>query len=145
MTESPVGGALAAPVETCASCSKTLTPEDRVASGDRVFCRSCYQGLRAELEAAVARMSEDIPWVNAAAGAVLGGLAGTLLWWGFTVVSHVALGLLAVAIGFLTGWCTVRFAGGKRAGGLQALAIVVATLCFFLATYLVNMTFINQA
>jgi hypothetical protein len=109
-----------------------------------VFCRSCYESLRAELESAVARMSEDIPWVNATAGALLGGLAGTLLWWGFTVVSHIALGLLAVAIGFLTGWCTVRFSGGKRSGGLQALSVSVATLCFFLATYLVNMTFINQ-
>lgn len=144
MTESPVGAA-AAPPESCAQCSKTLTPDDRVASGDRVFCRSCYEGLRAELEAAVARMSEDIPWVNAAAGALLGGLAGTLLWWGFTAVSHIALGLLAVAIGFLTGWCTVRFSGGKRSGGLQALSITVAVLCFFLATYLVNMSFINQA
>src|SRR5438105_11563312 len=113
MSETPAAG-IAAPAETCAQCARTLTPDDRVASGDRVFCRSCYESLRAQLEAAVANMSEDIPWLQASAGAVLGGLAGTLLWWGFTVLAHVAFGLAAVAIGFFTGWCTVKFSGGKR-------------------------------
>jgi len=131
--------------ETCAQCSRVLTPGDRVAAGDRAFCRSCYTTLRAELEQVAAAQSADVPYVNAAVGAVLGGVAGVLAWWGFTVVTKISLGLVAIAIGFLVGHGAVRFAGGKRSGGLQALSIGVALVSFLFATYLVNMTFINQA
>ena len=134
-----------APAETCAQCSKTLSSDDRVESGGRLFCRSCYQSLRVELEQAVAGMSTDINYLNAGVGAVLGGVAGTLLWWGFTVVTHIAFGLVAVAIGFLVGLGAVRFAGGKRSGGLQILSIGVSLVSFCCATYLVNMTFLNKA
>ncbi len=131
--------------ETCAQCGKTLSPEDRVASGDRVFCRSCYASLRAELEQAVTAMSSDVNYFNAAIGAVLGGALGALAWWGFTVATKISFGLVAVVIGYLTGLGAVRFAGGKRSGGLQALSIVVALASYVVATYLVNMTFVNQA
>lgn len=131
--------------ETCAQCGKKLSPDDRVAAGDRVFCRSCYGSLRAELEQAVTGMSADINYVNAAIGALLGGALGALLWWGFTVVTHISLGLVAIAIGFLAGHGAVRFAGEKRSGGLQAIAIGAALASYVLATYLVNMTFANQA
>jgi len=53
--------------------------------------------------------------------------------------------LFAVAIGYLAGHGAVRFAGGKRSGGLQALSIAVALLSYLGAIYLVNMTFINKA
>jgi hypothetical protein len=80
----------------------------------------------------------------AMAGAILGGVLGTLAWWGFTALTHVAFGLVAVAIGFLVGHGAMQFAGGKRAVGLQVLAVTVAAVCFIVATYLVNMTVINQ-
>jgi hypothetical protein len=140
-------GASSSPVaaETCAQCGKTLTHGDRVASGDRVFCRTCYASLRAQLEATVAELSSDINYANATIGAVLGGAAGALLWWGFTAVTHLSLGLVAIAIGYLTGLGAVRFAGGKRSAGLQAISIVVSLASYLVATFLVNMTFLNQA
>jgi hypothetical protein len=145
MTE-PEGGAVAPPaVETCAQCGRTLTADDRVAAGDRVFCRSCYASLRAQVEQAVTAMSTDINYLNAAVGAVLGGTVGALLWWGFTVVTHFSLGLVAIAIGVLTAMGAVKFAGGKRSTGLQGLSVVVALASYVVATYLVNMTFVNKA
>jgi hypothetical protein len=132
-------------VHTCAQCSRTLTADDTVAGGDRLFCRSCYGSLRAELEATVASMSADVNYPQAAVGAVLGGVVGALAWWGFTVLTHIAFGLFAVAIGYLVGHGAVRFTGGKRSGGLQALAIGVSLLSYLFAIYLVNMTFINKA
>ena len=140
--EAAEAGAVAA---TCAQCGKTLTPDDRVAVGGREFCRSCHASLRAELEQAVAAQSSEINYANATLGAVLGGTVGVLAWWGFTVLTHLALGLLAVAIGFLVGLGTVRFAGGKRSVGLQALSITVALIGYSCATYLVNRTFINKS
>ena len=143
--EGEVASSPPATTETCAQCSRALTQDDRVAGGGRVFCRSCHASLRAELEQAVTAMSSNINYVNAAAGAVLGGIAGALVWWGFTVVTHIAFGLIAVVIGLLVGHGAVRFAGGKRSAGLQGLSIGVALASFACATYLVNMTSINKA
>jgi hypothetical protein len=130
---------------SCAQCGTSLTTDNRVASGDRVFCRGCYASLRAELEQAVAVLSTDVPYAKAALGAVLGGVVGVCVWWGFTVITQIAFGLVAVAIGFLVGQGAVRFAGGKRSKGLQGLSIAVALASYAMATYLVNMTFINRA
>ncbi len=129
----------------CAQCAKALVADDTIVAGGRAFCRACYASLRAEIEAAVAATRTDINYVQAAFGAVLGGAAGALAWWGFTVLTHIAFGLFAVAIGFLVGWGTVRFSGGKRSVGLQVLSVAVALCSYLVATYLVNMTFLNQA
>jgi hypothetical protein len=134
----------ATPQAPCARCQKALTDDDRVVAGDRVFCRSCYEVLKFELQRAVAQMSADINYPMAALGAVLGGMAGVLVWWGFTVLTKIGFGLIAVAIGFLVGHGAVRFTGGKRSRGLQILAVVVGALSFLVAAYLVNMTFINE-
>src|SRR5882724_6994682 len=130
---------------TCARCEKTLTEGDRVLAADRAFCRSCYEVLKFELQQAAARMSQDINYPLAALGAVLGGAAGALAWWGFTVLTEIGFGLVAVVIGFLAGHGAVRFAGGKRSAALQAIAVTAGALSFLVAAYLVNMTFINQA
>jgi hypothetical protein len=130
---------------TCARCEKALAEGDRVDADDRAFCRSCYQTLTFELQQALAQMSQDINYPMAALGAVLGGAAGVLAWWGFTALTHIGFGLVAVVIGFLVGHGAVRFAGDKRSAGLQALAVAVGAVAFFVATYLVNMTFINEA
>ncbi|HEV8643855.1 MAG TPA: hypothetical protein VGV13_22535 [Methylomirabilota bacterium] len=129
---------------TCARCEKTLTESDRIEASGRLYCRACYQTLRYQLQQAVGTLSKDVNYPLAVIGAVLGGVVGTLIWWGFTVLTNIAFGLVAVAIGFLVGHGAMRFAGGKRTTGLQVLAILVATISFFAATYLVNMTFINQ-
>ncbi len=130
---------------TCARCSQTLEPADAVQAGSKVFCRSCYEILREQLVNTAREMSSNVNYVNASIGALLGGAVGAALWCGFTVVTHISFGLVAVAIGFLVGQGTVRFAGMKRSQGLQVLAVTVALASFVVATYLVNMTFANQA
>jgi hypothetical protein len=132
------------PADSCAQCGKTLAGDDRVAAGDRSFCRACYETLFQELQRHVAALGSDINYPVAAIGAVLGGVVGSVLWWGLTVVTKIAFGLAAVGIGWLVGQGTVRFAGGKRSTGLQVLAVVVSLASFAVASYLVNMTFINE-
>ena len=132
-------------VETCAECGKLLSPGDRVAAGDKVFCSSCHTMLREQVSTAVRAMSEDIPYLNAAFGAMLCGLGGALVWWGVTVVSGWSLGIVAVGVGWAAGWGTLRFSGGKRSQSLQMLSAGVAAGCWVLATYLVNMTLINRS
>ena len=130
--------------EKCAECGKSLTPGDRVPAGDRLFCTSCHTRLQQELVTAVQAMSEDINYVNATLGALLGAAVGVLAWWGITVATHWSIGLIAVGLGWAVGWGTVRFAGGKRSRALQILSAVVAAVGWVTASYLVNMTFINR-
>ena len=132
------------PADVCAQCGKPLADGDRVVAGDRSFCRACYETLFQELQRSVHALTTDINYPMAAIGAVLGGVAGSVLWWGLTVVTKIAFGLAAVGIGWLVGHGTVRFAGGKRSTGLQVLAVVVSIVSFGIASYLVNMTFINE-
>ena len=121
----PAGGATA---ETCAQCSRPLSPDDRVEAGDRAFCRSCYEALRLELRGALQGLTTDINYPGAIAGAVLGGAVGAAAWAGFTIVTRLGLGLVAIVIGWLVGHGTVRFSGGKRGRGLQASAFTVSSV-----------------
>ena len=133
------------PVATrCGRCQSALSESERVAAGDRVFCRTCYDILKLQLRTGVAAMSQDINYPMAAVGALLGGIVGALAWWGVTVLTKIGFGLVAVVIGLLVGHGTLRFAGGKRSVGLQIMAVAVGTLSFLVAVYLVNMTFINE-
>src|SRR5262245_45001660 len=119
MSSAPSAAPVSSAPETCARCQRELSGGDRVQASGKTFCRSCYETLRQQLEQTVQGMSTDINCPMAVVGAVLGGIAGALLWWGFTVMTHIAFGLVAVAIGFLVGQGTVYFTGGKRARGLQ--------------------------
>ncbi len=150
MNEQPIESASAPGVvgvatTTCAQCSKTLPEAEAVLTGGRAFCPSCYASLRAELEGIVAATATDVNYLHALFGAVLGGVVGALAWWGFTVLTGIAFGLIAVVIGVLVGQGTVRFSGGKRTVGLQVMSVAVALVSYICATYLVNMTFINRA
>ena len=127
----------------CAQCERPIMSGDLVQAGAKRFCSSCYGEIRMALERAVRASSTDVNYPLAAIGAVLGGAAGALVWWGFTVVTHIAFGLVAVVIGYLAGHGAVRFAGNKRTVALQVLATVVAAVSFVVASYLVNMTFVN--
>jgi hypothetical protein len=94
---------------------------------------------------AIQAQGEDIPYPMAVLGAMLGGALGVVAWWGFTVVTQIAFGLVAVVIGFAVGKGILLFTGQKRARGLQILSVVVAGISFFYASYLVNRTFILRA
>jgi len=131
---------------TCAQCGKSLpAPSDRVQVEDRVFCRSCYETLRHRVQMAVARQGADINYPAAAVGGILGGAVGALIWWGFTVTTHVAFGLVAIVIGIAVGQGVLRFSGGKRSRGLQGLSILLSGVSFFYATYLVNRSLILES
>jgi hypothetical protein len=131
------------PVAQCAQC-QTALGDDRVELPDRGLCASCYAALAAEIVRVVQGTSTNVNYPMAAVGAVLGGVGGALAWWGFTVVTRIAFGLVAVVIGYLVGHGAMRFAGNKRTVGLQVLSAGVAAVSFVAATYLVNITHINR-
>jgi hypothetical protein len=130
----------------CAECHSVLDEsQDRVVTEGGTFCRPCFDRLTAQLQQAYAVQGEDIPYPAAAVGGLLGGAAGALAWWGFTVVTNISFGLVAVVIGVGVGRGIVYLSGNRRHLNLQILSAVIASLSFFYATFLVNRTFIARA
>jgi len=128
---------------TCAQCGTSLSGSaPRMEVENRIFCRSCYETLRHQVQMALNRQGSDINYPMAAAGGVLGGAVGALVWWGFTVTTHISFGLVAVVIGIAVGQGVLRFSGGKRSRGLQVLSTAISGVSFFYATYLVNRSLI---
>jgi len=129
----------------CAECQSLLRDgDDRQVTPGGTFCRICYDKLSAQLTDAIAAQGRDINYGMAILGGVLGGAIGVFAWWGFTVLTEISFGLVAVVIGLAVGHGVVRLSGGKKSASLQGLAIALAVLSYAYATYLVNRTFIER-
>ncbi len=130
----------------CAECGTVLSEGmDREATADAVFCRPCYDHLTAQLEHVVAEQGREIDYTRALIGGLGGAVLGVLVWWGFTVVTSIAFGLVAIVIGIAVGKGVSLLAGGKRHLNLQIMAVGISTVAFFYASYLVNRTFVYRA
>ena len=131
--------------DRCAQCGTLVTDGmEHEVTDDGTFCRTCFEALKEQVRQIIQAQREDIPYPMAMLGAVLGGAVGVLTWWGFTVVTEIAFGLVAVVIGFAVGKGILLLTGNKRALGLQILSTAVAGISFFYASYLVNRTFVLQ-
>jgi hypothetical protein len=127
----------------CAECQTLLAEgQDREATQDGLFCRPCFNNLTAQLQQVLEAQGQDVRYSMAVVGGLLGGAAGVLVWWGFTVLTQVAFGLVAIVIGFTVGKGVVMLAGGKRSVALQGISVAIALASFVYASYLVNRTFI---
>ncbi len=130
----------------CAECGTVLTEgQDRQQTEDAVFCRPCFNNLTAQVQEAIAAQTRDINYPMALVGGLIGGAIGVVAWWGFTVVTNIAFGLVAIVIGLAVAKGIVILSGDKRGLNLQIMSVVISTLGFFYASYLVNRTFINRA
>jgi len=130
----------------CAECGTVLPPgQDREATDGGVFCRSCFTSLTAQLQQIVEGQGQDISYGAAIAGGLAGAALGALAWWGFTVLTHIAFGLVAVVIGVAVGKGVVMASGSKHHRNLQVLSAAISVAGYAYATYLVNRTFIYKA
>jgi hypothetical protein len=119
--------------------------QDREVTEGGAFCRSCFEGLTAQLRQVLDAQGQDVDYGKAVAAGVAGAALGVLAWWGFTVLTHIAFGLVAVVIGVAVGKGVVMGAGNRRHRNLQVLSAAISVAGFAYATYLVNRTFIQKA
>jgi len=132
--------------ERCLECERLLTAdEDREVTEDGVFCRSCFSHLTRELQFAVQQQGEGINYPAALTGGIVGGIIGAFIWFGFTMLTKVSFGLVAVVIGFAVGKGVVMMSGGKRGPNLQFMSAGIAAIAYFYASYLVNRGFVLAA
>ena len=146
MDETPE--AIAVPEEVrCSECRTSLGEgQERVRTEEgAVFCRPCFNNLTAQLHQVIEAQSSGINYSMAVVGGFAGGAVGVIAWWGFTVVTNVAFGLVAVVIGFTVGKGILMLTGGKRSVNLQVLAVGISFVSFVYANYLVTRSFILEA
>lgn len=133
-------------IASCQQCGRTLQEgEPRHETDEGAFCPNCYQQLRAQVESAVADQGRDINYFAAGVGGLVGAVVGAVAWWGFTIVTEIAFGLVAIVIGVAVGKGVVLASGGKRGVGLQIMSVGLSAVSFFYASFLVNRTFLNRA
>jgi len=126
--------------EHCAQCDCEVTPANRVTTDNAVFCSACYEQLKRIIEESVDMQSRNINFPMAAVGGLVGGCIGAAVWWGFTVVTNIQFGLVAVLIGWAVGKGVVTLSGNKRAKSLQLMSVGIAAVCYLLANYWVIRT-----
>lgn len=130
----------------CAECGTTLIEgQDRERTDDAVFCRPCFEKLTHQVGQAIEAQGRDINYSMALVGGLAGAALGAAVWWGFTVLTNIAFGLVAVVIGFAVGKGVTLLAGNKRHRNLQLMSCVIAVAGFAYASFLVNRTFILKA
>jgi hypothetical protein len=143
MTES---GSSQAEEVRCAECGTVLQEgQDREVTEGGVFCRHCFESLSAQLQQVVDGQGQDVNYGAAIVGGVAGAALGAAAWWGFTVMTHIAFGLVAVLIGVGVGKGVVMASGNKHHLNLQVLSAGISAVAYFYASYLVNRTFIHRA
>lgn len=127
----------------CMQCEQMLTEDqDREMTDKGMLCRDCYDSLAVQVKELIRQQDQDINYPMAAIGAALGGIVGAAIWWGFTVITQYAFGLVAVVIAFTVAKGILFLTGGKRSQGLQILAVIVSVISYFYANYLVNRNWI---
>ncbi len=134
------------PAVECAECGITLTQgQDRQHTDDAVFCRPCFDRLTHEVGRAIDAQGQGINYSMALVGGVAGGVLGAIVWWGFTILTNVSFGLVAVVIGYAVGKGVTMLGGGKRHLNLQIMSVAISIPAFAYASFLVNRTFIIRS
>ncbi len=128
----------------CDQCQIAIAGGEEIRTDNAVFCPRCFDEIKRVLNDSLAEQSQNINYLGAAAGGLLGGMIAALIWWGFVTVTNIQFGLVAVIIGWAAGKGVVIMSGHKRSQSLQLMAVGLTLVSYGLATYWVSRTFIHQ-
>lgn len=128
--------------QTCSQCQAIIPEGTGIATESAVFCQPCYQELTRILEESLGEQGKNINYPGAISGGLAGGLLAAGVWWGFTIVTKIQFGLVAVLIGWATAKGVVMMSGGKRALSLQLISVGITLFSFAMATYWVTRTYV---
>ncbi len=123
-----VPGATAA----CGTCRCEVERATAEVVAGNLACAACATRLRAE---STARRPQGTGLLAAAGLGVVGALAGAAVWAAIAISTNVAVGYVAVLIGYLTGHGVRIGAGEQRGPALQRLAAALALFGLVAAKY----------
>lgn len=131
----PVADSANADTVNCAECGTNVPADLAVRTENATFCGDCFATLTRAVEEALADQSRGINYGGAVLGGALGGMLGAAVWWGFTTLTNIQFGLVAVVIGWGVGKGVTIMSGHKRALSLQLISVLLAAVSYGLATY----------
>jgi hypothetical protein len=130
--------------QVCAQCQAAVPQGTGVATDSAIFCDECFDALTEALNSALSEQGQNINYLGALAGGLLGGSLAAGVWWGFTVLTNIQFGLVAVLIGWAVGKGVVALSGDKRALPLQLMSVAITLVSYSLASYWVTRTFVHR-
>jgi len=131
----------AATQKPCGLCGRPTCKSCRGFVNSRLACRACLGQVQREL-AAERGGASSIPGgvVGGAVGALVGGGAWALI----AILTSLAIGYVAVGVGFLAGYGVLVGAGRKKSAQLQGVAVACALLGLLLGKYFIVAHFLIE-
>lgn len=71
-------------------------------------------------------------------------LVSSVVWFAAVVITNYQLGIVAVVVGFIMGFCVLKATGGRTSRSLQLTAVAITLLAMVLSQYLIVNHFINR-
>jgi hypothetical protein len=120
--------------KTCPLCGKPMCKACRTLVNSQYLCRGCRDQILQELDAERAGAVRLPPAILAGvAAAVIGGGVWALI----GILTNLAIGYVAIGVGWLAGMAVVIGAGRKKGQVLQIVAVLCAVLGLVIGKYFI--------
>jgi len=129
--QSPDAAVAAAPV--CALCGCTVAAGTGSVANGRSLCATCT----AQVERDFQEQTRNARVGPAIALGLVGAIAGAAVWAGIAIATQLAIGYVAVLVGFLAGYGVRRGAGRTRTQLIRGIAIGCAVFGLLLAKFII--------
>lgn len=118
----------------CALCARPTCTSCRGVVNGRSVCAACLAQVMAEIEGETANAAH-LP--GAIGGGVVGALLGGAAWAGIAIATNLAIGYVAIGVGFLAGMGVFLGARKKKGKQLAVVAVLCALLGLLLGKYFI--------
>src|SRR4051794_30039538 len=115
-TAIPANGQAAGAV-TCRSCNRTITSAYYDVNG-QTLCVGCSGRVQAMTETP----RGAAPMLKAGLFGLGGGIAGAIIYYAVIAITNFEIGIVAILIGYMVGYCVRKGAGGHGGRRFQVLA-----------------------
>ena len=128
-----------AAIEPCANCSTLLSSQYYVASGKKL-CPECAKQAVNGTQAT----ADHAAFTRAIIFGIGGAIAGLALYAGFIIVTHISIGYLALAVGWLVGAAMMKGSNGRGGSHYQIAAVLLTYAAISLSSIPVYLYFVSQ-
>jgi hypothetical protein len=129
--QSPAAAPAAAPA--CALCGSSVAAGTGSLANGRSLCATCT----AQVERDFQEQTRNARVGPAIALGLVGAIAGAAVWAGIAIATQLAIGYVAVLVGFLAGYGVRRGAGRTRTQLIRGIAIGCAVFGLLLAKFII--------
>lgn len=117
----------------CALCNASIAADTGSVANGRPLCTTCT----AQVERDFQEQTKNARIVPAIALGLVGATVGAAIWAGIAIATELAIGYVAVLVGFLAGYGVRRGAGHTRTQLIRGVAIGCAVFGLLLAKFII--------